>query len=195
MAAGGGGSEPISNVTAVVQVDTLNVRSGPGTNYSVVTQVRQGTALRVTGQVDNCGWLQIVTSDGAAGWVSGNARFTALAGGSCGDVPRVAAPSAPAAASGSSSSGGSSSGGSSSNARQGCYLFQNQLGSEITITFTRKGDGWNRTFKVGKGVEQRECLDPGKYTYTLDAPPPWGSSNGELEVAAGDNYLFPIRGE
>lgn len=187
--AAGGGSEPISTVTAVVQVDTLNVRSGPGTNYSVVTQVRQGVELRVTGQVDNCGWLQIVTDNGAEGWVSGNARFTALAGGSCGDVPRLTAPSAPPAASGSSSGGGSG------NARQGCYLFQNQLGAEITITFTRKGDGWNRTFKVGKGVEQRECLDPGKYTYTLDAPPPWGSSNGELEVAAGDNYLFPIRGE
>ena len=131
-----------------------------------------------------------VTDDGAEGWVSGNARFTALAGGSCSDVPRVAAPSPPAAST-SSGTNGSVSG----NARQGCYLFQNQLGSEITITFTRGSDGWNRTFKVGKGVEQQECFDPGKYTYTLDAPPPWGSSNGELEVAAGDRYLFPIRGE
>ena len=190
LSAEGSASEPISVVAAVVQVDTLNVRSGPGTNYSIVTQVRQGNELRVTGQVDNCGWLQIVTDDGAEGWVSGNARFTALAGGSCSDVPRVAAPSPPAAST-SSGTNGSVSG----NARQGCYLFQNQLGSEITITLTRGSDGWNRTFKVGKGVEQQECFDPGKYTYTLDAPPPWGSSNGELEVAAGDRYLFPIRGE
>lgn len=192
MSTGGGGVvAPASAVTAVVQVDTLNVRNGPGTNYGIVTQVRQGAELPVVGQVENCAWLQVLTDAGDEGWVSGNARFTALAGGVCGDVPRVTAPAAPPPSSGS----GGSSGATGGNARQGCYLFQNQLGAEITITVTRQGDGWNRTFKVGRGVEQQECFDPGRYTYTLDAPPPWGSSNGELDVAAGDRYLFPIRGE
>ncbi|MEZ4676891.1 MAG: hypothetical protein R2932_21980 [Caldilineaceae bacterium] len=48
----------------------------------------------------------------------------------------------------------------------------------MTITYTRRGDGWNITFKVAADSEYRQCFDPGEYTYTLDAPPPWGSTNG-----------------
>jgi len=65
----------------------------------------------------------------------------------------------------------------------------------LNITFTRPRDGWNTTFKVAEDAAVEKCFDPGDYTYTLDAPPPWGSSNGELTISAGDNYSFPINPE
>jgi hypothetical protein len=77
---------------------------------------------------------------------------------------------------------------------QGCYLFQNFLGADVTVTLTAQDWEWSDSFTLAPGGERAYCLDPGRYTYTLDAPPPWGSTNGELTVEAGDMFLFPIRG-
>jgi serine protease Do len=173
--------------TATVMVKALNLRNGPGTNYRRVGALNQGDELQVQGQVNDCAWLFVVAPDGQNGWVSGAAQYVTL-NAACDAIPETPAPA--------SASGGSSAGGSgSASASQGCYLFQNQLGAELTITFTRQGDGWNTSFKIAPSAEKEQCFDPGKYTYTLDAPPPWGSTNGELEVAKGDYYLFPISPE
>jgi serine protease Do len=77
---------------------------------------------------------------------------------------------------------------------QGCYLFQNHLGVELTITFTSQDGGWNQTIKVPGNGEYAYCLAPGRYTYTIDAPPPWASISDELVVNAGDRYRWPISG-
>jgi hypothetical protein len=77
---------------------------------------------------------------------------------------------------------------------KGCYLFQNFLGADVTVTLTAQDWAWSDAFTLAPGGENPYCLDPGRYTYTLDAPPPWGSTNGELVVQAGDRFLFPIRG-
>ena len=190
--------EVLSNPSATVVVERLNVRSGPGTNFNRVGAVAQGDALIVTGQVDSCGWLQITTPDGVEGWVSGNSQYVTLDA-RCADIPEVNAPTAPASG---GSSGGSSSGSQSGSGRtsggsasQGCYLFQNQIGPELTITFTLKDTGKAESFKVPGNGEVEKCFNPGRYTYTLDAPPPWDSTNGELTVEAGDNFLFPISPE
>lgn len=188
-----GGVEPV----AIVQVKALNVRQGPGTNYPRQGVVKRGDQLKVVGQVNDCTWLQVDLPNGKTGWISGNSRYTRLTA-QCQDIPEATppplptpSPTTPPANSGSGS--GASQGDVQGNSSQGCYLFQNQVGVEVTVTFTRQGDSWNRTFKLPKGVEQEECFDPGKYTYTLDAPPPWDSVNGELKVEAGDRYLFPIQ--
>ena len=55
---------------ATVATEVLNVRSGPGTNYSKVRQVKEGERLKVIGRTEASDWLQIVTSDGQEGWVS-----------------------------------------------------------------------------------------------------------------------------
>ena len=187
--------ELLSNPTATVAVDRLNVRSGPGTNFNRVGAVERGDALIVTGQINNCGWLQVITPGELEGWVSGSSQYVTLEA-RCADIPEVAEPAAPAGGTG-SSQGGSSSGGqaSSGNASQGCYLFQNGLGTELTITFTNRDSGKAETFKVAGNGEVEKCFAPGRYTYTLDAPPPWGSTNGELTVEAGDAFLFPINPE
>ena len=195
------GGDPV----AVVLVNALNVRAGPGTNYERVDSVTLNDQLLISGRNEACSWLQVTTPSGRDGWVSASAdfiTFTTL----CRDIPVVDAP----AASGSSGAAGDSTGGSTgdsstptdtagstevastANASLGCYLFQNQLGSEITITFTAQNRDWNNTFPLGVDAEREECFEPGLYTYTLDAPPPWGSTNGEMDVAAGDNFYFPI---
>jgi hypothetical protein len=77
---------------------------------------------------------------------------------------------------------------------QGCYLFENQLGAELTVTFTAQDRQWNDSFKIAANGTKEYCLDPGRYTYTIDAPPPWNSINGELQVNPGDRYRWPIKG-
>lgn len=80
-------------------------------------------------------------------------------------------------------------------ADKGCYLMENHLGADLTVTFTAQDREWADSFQIPANESKEYCLDPGRYTYTIDAPPPWGTSNGELEVQAGDHYRWPIRGE
>lgn len=175
----------IGNVTPTAQVvvNALNVRSGPGTNYSRIGGVSRGETLVVIGEYNNCSWLNVQTRGELTGWISGSSQYVNFTA-NCAEIPAVEPPPPP------QSTGARSGGGSVGN--QGCYLFQNGIGPELTITYTRRGDGWNVTFKVPPDGEYRQCFPPGDYTYTLDAPPPWGSTNGEMTVSAGDNFLFPI---
>lgn len=57
---------PIS-VTKYVTADVLNVRSGPGTSYRVIEQLKHGSAVKVVGQTGN--WY-LITIDGKTGYVS-----------------------------------------------------------------------------------------------------------------------------
>jgi uncharacterized protein YraI len=61
---------PITQPEATVTIKALNVRSGPGTNYSRVAQVKEGTKLKIIGRTEASDWLKIVTGDGKEGWVS-----------------------------------------------------------------------------------------------------------------------------
>ena len=54
---------------------------------------------------------------------------------------------------------------------------------------------WSDNFKIDRLGTKEYCLDPGRYTYTIDAPPPWSSINGDLEVHTGDRFRWPIEGE
>ncbi len=56
---------------AMVNVKTLNVRSGPGTVYDILAGVHQGDELEVIGQAYDCGWLKVIVPQGAQGWVAG----------------------------------------------------------------------------------------------------------------------------
>ncbi|MCC6271362.1 MAG: hypothetical protein IT190_08800, partial [Microbacteriaceae bacterium] len=62
------------------------------------------------------------------------------------------------------------------------------------VTLTSKDGKWNKTFKIGRKANYRECIPTGSYTYTIDVPPPWGSINGELEISRGRTLTFPIHG-
>jgi N-acetylmuramoyl-L-alanine amidase len=57
-----------------ITTDLLNVRSGPGRDEEIVSQVRKGEVLDVIR--DNHDWLYIRTPDGLYGWIM--AKFTVL---------------------------------------------------------------------------------------------------------------------
>jgi len=62
---------PIPQADAVVNATTLNLRTGPGTQYGIVGQLSQGDALTVTGKNNEAGdWLQVVTTGDIEGWVT-----------------------------------------------------------------------------------------------------------------------------
>lgn len=50
--------------------DSLNVRTGPGTEYDRVDALGNGTAVTITGEEK--GWYQISYGEGKNGWVSGD---------------------------------------------------------------------------------------------------------------------------
>ncbi len=56
--------------TAVVNTGALNVRSGPGVNYNVVTVVYQGQAVTLLGRNSNNSWVKVQTAGGQQGWVN-----------------------------------------------------------------------------------------------------------------------------
>jgi len=63
-------------ITAHVTTDTLNVRSGPGTNYPKQTEVRQGALLIVMERNADRTWIRVRTASGNEGWVA--AEYTDL---------------------------------------------------------------------------------------------------------------------
>ncbi|MCC6801356.1 MAG: SH3 domain-containing protein [Anaerolineae bacterium] len=67
---------------------SINVRSGPGTQYTIVGNLAAGTSLPALGQLAGGSWFQ-VNVNGDIGWVA--ASVTRLDG-DCGSLPTVAAP-------------------------------------------------------------------------------------------------------
>lgn len=185
--------------SARILAASLNVRSGPGTNYGRIVSLAQGEQVDIRGRNSACSWLLVALPAGGEGWISANAAYVAL-GAACADIPETSAPAPPPTPTpgprpqpaAPPSTGNES---SALDPSLGCFLFENQLGTEVTITFTRQDQPWNITFKVAGNESQAQCFEPGRYTYTLDAPPPWNSVNGELRIDAGDRYRFPIQGQ
>jgi TolB protein len=57
--------------TVTTATEALNIRSGPGTNTSVIGSKAPGAAIKVTGRNASSDWLQIgLASEGEIGWVS-----------------------------------------------------------------------------------------------------------------------------
>ena len=78
----------------------LNVRTGPGTNYPVITTVQSGTQLPIVGRIGDNTWWQVRLNFGAVGWViqrnplNVNEDFITLFG-ICSFIPIVNPPPSP----------------------------------------------------------------------------------------------------
>ena len=80
--------------TAVLQRERMNVRSGPGTNYGVVTSLALGTHLEILALNPAGDWYQVkVPGQDEAGWIL--ARLTSTTG-TVGDLPHLTAEQLPA---------------------------------------------------------------------------------------------------
>ena len=78
------GSTSQTSYKATVTATSLNVRSGAGTSYSVITKLSKGTVVDVLESASN-GWKKIKTSGGTTGWASGDYLTTGSAGNSSTD--------------------------------------------------------------------------------------------------------------
>lgn len=202
-----------------VVVSSLRVRSGPGAEYTVLGAAAQGEQYPITGQAYGCQWFQVAHPQFGEAWMSGGAQYV-TSDASCDQIPAAAIPAAPMAAptvAAPAPTATTAAAAAPATAQEqptstpaptpasaptqsnddpfppelGCLLLQNQLGPELTFTFS--GDNYNDTVKVNSDQDVPYCLPPGHYRVTVDAPPPWAVINEEFTIKAGDRVYFPIR--
>ena len=59
-----------TDVEMIVTTDTLNIRSGPGTGYSIIGQVHRGEAVTYLNASPAWDWVNIKTKENQTGWCS-----------------------------------------------------------------------------------------------------------------------------
>ena len=67
----GENQEPASDTTLQCRINdgyNARIRSGPGTDYDIVTEMKSGSILTITGELVN-GWYPIRTEDGQEGYI------------------------------------------------------------------------------------------------------------------------------
>lgn len=72
---------------------TVNIRSGPGTNYQVVGALNANAPVQVLGRNQDASWWQIEITDGSTGWVASSVVSTS----NTDSVPVAEAPPPPVA--------------------------------------------------------------------------------------------------
>ncbi|MBK7896591.1 MAG: SH3 domain-containing protein [Anaerolineaceae bacterium] len=85
-------SAPTSSATALVATGALNVRSGPGVTYSVITAASQGQTVMLLGRNANSSWAKIRLGNGSEGWVNVSLITPSVA---IGSLPLADSPVAP----------------------------------------------------------------------------------------------------
>lgn len=66
---GSGETDSALGKTVTISEDIVNVRSGPGTSYSIVTKVKKGDSFQVLDQGGD--WYRIALNNKETGWVAG----------------------------------------------------------------------------------------------------------------------------
>jgi dipeptidyl aminopeptidase/acylaminoacyl peptidase len=69
----------------------LNLRDGPGTNYTVLQVLKQGEQASIIGRNAASSWWQVRLNSGTDGWVSGSSALVSVSGNTA-DVPVVSVP-------------------------------------------------------------------------------------------------------
>lgn len=105
-----GGTEATANATAetfgtaTVTTGELNVRSGPGTGYTVLTTLKQGETVDVIGTNAAQTWLNVAQNGTELGWMTASANYVDST--VTGELPVVASGGTPVAATAASNSTG-----------------------------------------------------------------------------------------
>jgi hypothetical protein len=88
--AGTQGLLPGSTGTATA-LSNLNLRSGPGTNYSVVGRLSEGDTVKIIGRNEDSSWLQVESEAGTA-WITADPSLVKIEGQELSALPVVEAP-------------------------------------------------------------------------------------------------------
>lgn len=157
---------PAPAADAVVKTDTLNVRAGPGTNYRVVSQLKQGAGVTITGKLKDDSWVKIVVAGQSQAWVATQFLdiYVDLA-----QTPLAAAPAAPPPA-------------KQATRTDVAYLvIENHIGRHITVQVNDKN--FRVEGKVGDVPGRYQFVLQGAGRYTVAAQlPNAGSHNWDLYV-------------
>jgi len=129
---------------AEVLVSSLNVREGPGIDYPVIGVAYEGETLDIVGTSDSH-WVQVITTNGKTGWISGRPAYTKISGALKGTPLVQVAPPPPAV--------GVSSG------NDGKLIFMNASGGDLLTINT---DGTNLQHLAG-GVIDPAVSPDGQY--------------------------------
>lgn len=167
---------PVPPVFAVVQVDKLNVRYGPGVNYGILGSVKRNDRLPVTGRANGrCDWFQVQLPSGQIGWIAGPPTYSTLEG-DCNAVPPTVTPTPPPPTS-----------------TKPCVRFDNHFNKVADVTLTSPGNaGFSQKFNIAAHGRQTQCLSPGRYTFSVGVPGV-GNINGEFTLERGAALLvIPI---
>ena len=158
-----------STAQAVVNIESMNVRSGPGTVYPVQAYAVRGDKLIILGQAYNCGWLEVRTPDGQTGWVSSTYVTYSLA---CSEIAQVSIPPVPTPVTQASSCDLSSS-----------IDITNDTGGTVTLYLSGPA---NYSFTLGTG-DNTVSVCPGTYSYTA-----YGCAGASETgaMSAGESHRF-----
>jgi hypothetical protein len=88
---------PTPEPKVVVEVSSMNVRSGPGIAYDIVLVAESGDVFAVTGEAFDCQWLKVTAAEGTAGRLSGDPDIVTL-NQPCQAIPAADIPPVPTAA-------------------------------------------------------------------------------------------------
>lgn len=200
--------------SGTVLVQTLNVRSGPGTSAKIIEQAHSGDILVILAKNADCTWVQVTSENGTEGWASANARFLSMDT-TCAALPvaegspAAAAPAAvstpvPAATAAPSAAPTAAPATvpseepveDAANAvpeGKGCIDFGNWAGPDVIISGSLKDS--NEVFDVtikNKTVE-RVCLTPGRWGVTISAIANfWRDLVLDFDVKPGEVIDFPL---
>ncbi len=64
--------EPAGAVGTIINASYLNVRSGPGVSFDVITVISGGAQVELIGRNANNSWFKVTLAGGTVGWVSSN---------------------------------------------------------------------------------------------------------------------------
>jgi serine protease Do len=198
--------------SGTVLVQTLNIRSGPGTSARIIEKAHSGDILVILAKNADCSWVQVTSENGTEGWASANARFLSMDTACAalpvaeGDVSATAAATPVPAATGASPAAApnatptvvataapAADAASTIPEGKGCIDFGNWAGPDVIISGSLKDS--NEIFDVtikNKTVE-RVCLTPGRWGVTISAIANfWRDLVLDFEVKPGEVIDFPL---
>ncbi len=161
---------------AVVKTNSLNVRSGPDTVYSIVGSASQGDHLDILGQAYGCAWLKIKMPNGNEGWVSSDLVEYEIP---CSDIPSAPVPPTPIPQPAAMPTNTAAPQGKTVSIK-----IINNTGGTLTLSLSGPAS-YNFTFAAGTRTIQ---VLPGTYTYTA-----WGcgdTMSGTKKLQKGFEWTF-----
>jgi uncharacterized protein YraI len=179
---------PISNATntpistsqstsqAVVNVESLSIRSGPGTAYDIQSYAVIGDKLTILGQAYNCSWLKVKTTDGQTGWASSTYLVYHLA---CGEISLAPIPPVPTEVAEAKPTNNPS----PSCDPTGTINITNDTGGVLSLSLSGPA---SYNFNLGTGSSTLNVC-PGTYNYTVYA---CGGASKSGTMSTGESHTF-----